>query len=241
MNLQVCMPYERCVFNCPMCVARGHKHNYKFDNLYETNRGEWRSALSKAASIADDIVITGECDPTQNANFVGDVVRLIWSDTPANVTKNIEITTHNQKYANAFRNLRHIETITLSVTNAREYLSAWKAEKPDYIANHYRMVILLTKDFNFLNADNFNPMGFDQVTFKTLQYGEDGEVNRWIYENKMDDEHLEEIRKIVDKFNSNGGCSVRLDTSCQTAAGRYEVFRSDGKVYPSWEASEPIR
>ena len=81
-------------------------------------------------------------------------------------------------------------------------------------------------------------MGFDQVTFKTLQYGEDGVVNRWIFEHKMDDEHLKNIQAIVDKFNSNGSVSVRLDTSCQTAEGRYEIFRCDGKIYPSWEATE---
>lgn len=36
-NLQVCLPYQPCVYRCPMCVARGHKHEYKFENLMIIN------------------------------------------------------------------------------------------------------------------------------------------------------------------------------------------------------------
>jgi hypothetical protein len=98
------------------------------------------------------------------------------------------------------------------------------------------MVIFLTEEFEFLNVNNFNTMGFDQITFKTLQHGEDAGVNAWIDSNKMSEEGLAEIRKIVDKYNSHETCSVRLDTSCQDATNRYEIFRSDGEVYDSWEA-----
>jgi hypothetical protein len=55
----------------------------------------------------------------------------------------------------------------------------------------------------------------------------------------MSEEGLAEIRKIVDKYNSHETCSVRLDTSCQDATNRYEIFRSDGNVYDSWEAMAP--
>jgi hypothetical protein len=55
----------------------------------------------------------------------------------------------------------------------------------------------------------------------------------------MSEEGLTEIRKIVDKYNSHETCSVRLDTSCQDATNRYEIFRSDGNVYDSWEAMAP--
>ena len=237
-NLQVCLPYQPCVYRCPMCVARGHKHEYKFENLYSKDFNQWANLLHNrlARGDIDNIVITGECDPTQNIRFVTDTLRIIRA-LPPSWDGNVEITTHNQKYASVFRNLRP-DVISLSATNAREYLSSWQAEKPNYLAKHYRLVILLTDEFNFLTPENFSPMGFDQVTFKTLQYGEDGVVNRWIFEHKMDDEHLKNIQAIVDKFNSNGSVSVRLDTSCQTAEGRYEIFRCDGKIYPSWEATE---
>lgn len=98
------------------------------------------------------------------------------------------------------------------------------------------MVILLTEEFEFLNVNNFNTMGFDQITFKTLQYGEDDEVNKWIYNNKISEEGETRIREIVNKFNTNSSCSVRLDTSCQTAADRYHIFRCDGNLYDSWKS-----
>lgn len=34
MNLQVCAPHQECVYNCPFCVARGHKHKYQFKDIY---------------------------------------------------------------------------------------------------------------------------------------------------------------------------------------------------------------
>lgn len=241
MNLQVCVPYEKCVFNCPMCVARGHKNQNTFENLYKTDPSAWAEQLEKAATGKDAVVITGECDPTQDMKYVRDVAQVLWD---CNYPGMVEFTTHNQKYELSFTdwNIRHIDVITLSVTNVREYLNSWATIQRNLMTPHtYRMVILLTKEFDFLTPENFNTMGFDQITFKTLQYGEDGEVNRWIYENKMDDEHLENIRAIVSKYNSGSKCSVRLDTSCQTAEGRYEIFRSDGKVYDSWEAMEPVR
>lgn len=89
----------------------------------------------------------------------------------------------------------------------------------------------------FLTADNFNKMGFEQITFKTLQESDDEKVNEWIRQHKMDEQHLNNIREIVNKYNGNPYCSIRLDESCQTATGRYEIFRSDGKRYASWEAN----
>ena len=238
MNLQVSIPYQQCVYKCPMCVARGHKNTGTFENLYETDPKEWAKRLCEAAKDKSAVVITGECDPTQNMKYVNDVARVLWNCD--DFDGDIEFTTHNQHFDNW--GLNHcVKVITLSVTNVREYLNAWKviSNRNAIVPRTYRMVILLTNEFDFLTPENFNTMGFDQVTFKTLQYGEDGDVNRWIYEHKMSDEQVENIRKIVDKFNSFGECSVRLDTSCQTADGRYEIFRCDGNVYESWEAMEP--
>lgn len=90
---------------------------------------------------------------------------------------------------------------------------------------------------NHCDKKHANPHFINGIE-SVFEYGEDGVVNRWIFEHKMDDEHLKNIQAIVAKFNSNGSVSVRLDTSCQTAEGRYEIFRCDGKIYPSWEATE---
>lgn len=35
MNLQVCAPHQECVYNCPFCVAVGHKHKYHFKDIYK--------------------------------------------------------------------------------------------------------------------------------------------------------------------------------------------------------------
>lgn len=239
MNLQISVPYQKCVYSCACCVARGHKNQNTFENLYKTNKKEWYNKLHQAIYDGEynSIVLTGECDPTQDMAYCEDVISVIDNYNP---TPTVEFTTHNQK---AVRTLlasywgKKVDVVTLSVTNVREYLNAWRfPERNAFFSPIYRMVILLTEEFEFLNVNNFNTMGFDQITFKTLQYGEDAGVNAWIDNNKMSEEGLVEIRKIVDKYNSHETCSVRLDTSCQDATNRYEIFRSDGKVYDSWEA-----
>lgn len=243
MNLQVSVPYQKCVFKCPMCVAKNHKNQNTFNNLYTTDHREWQKKLEKVLEEGnyESVVLTGECDPTQDMRYCDDVISVIRNRR--GITPTIEFTTHNQKFENALSSVPNghkVDVVTLSVTNVREYLNAWRVpHKHAFFEPTYRMVILLTKEFEFLTPNNFNTMGFDQITFKTLQYGEDGDINRWIYENKMSDEHVEVIREIVEKFNSNSDCSVRLDTSCQTAEGRYEIFRCDGEVYNSWEAMKP--
>ena len=136
-----------------------------------------------------------------------------------------------------------IHTVSYSITNSREYLCAWGwgINNCDYNIPMHRLVIILTDEFNFLTADNFNTMGFEQITFKTLQESDDEKVNEWIRQHKMDEAHLNNIREIVNKYNGNpSNCSIRLDESCQTATGRYEIFRSDGQCYGSWEAKLPI-
>ena len=56
MNLQVCLPYQPCWFNCPMCVARGHKHKYIFDNLYASDKKKYLKALKKAEET-DELIV----------------------------------------------------------------------------------------------------------------------------------------------------------------------------------------
>lgn len=239
MNLQVSVPHQKCVYSCPMCVARSHANEGTFENLYKTNKKEWYNKLHRAIYDGEynSIVLTGECDPTQDMAYCEDVISVIDNYNP---TPTVEFTTHNQKAANTLLASywgKKVDVVTLSVTNVREYLNAWRFPiRNAFFSPIYRMVILLTEEFEFLNVNNFNTMGFDQITFKTLQHGEDAGVNAWIDSNKMSEEGLAEIRKIVDKYNSHETCSVRLDTSCQDAANRYEIFRSDGEVYDSWEA-----
>lgn len=235
MNLQICVPYRPCAYNCPMCVAKGHTHGYHFKNLYKENREEYLDRLRDFIKGNDedirDIIITGECDPVMDMEFVNYVM---WYLRMNFSNKHIEFQTHCFNLdPMMFRVLPDV--LSYSITCCEDYMSSYKLEK--FGNEHNRLVILLTNDFEFLNKRTFEPFGFDQVTFKRLQYGEDIDVNKWIAKNMLRDES--KIREIVDFWNG-GYCSVRLDTSCQKADGRYYIFRSDGKVYSSWETSEPM-
>ncbi len=235
MNLQVCVPYERCVYNCPMCVAKGHKHHYEFKNLYVEDKEEYGNKLRYIndynREYFENVIITGECDPTQNMGFVKYIIGMLklWHKDELK----IELQTHN--YNVNVSELDDLDVLSYSITDSKAYLRSYKFPRLKDKTN--RIVILLTKEFAFLNKNNFEPMGFDQVTFKTLQYGEDKEINKWIDENKLED--LSNIYDIVNKYNGTD-ISIRIDTSCQNAKGRYKILRSDGKLYENWESKESL-
>ena len=235
MNLQISAPYQPCVYHCPFCVARGHKHEYKFDNLYGTDEKLYFSRLhnflidySLKTDVLPTVIITGECDPSQNMK---------WATRVANECSDlgckVEFQTHNLSLKESDIP-RAIDVLSYSITSVREYLSAWRYVKPDWCIN--RMVMILRDGFEFLNKDNFSPMGFDQITFKALNHGESDSINNWI------DEHtpasIDNFYEIMESRNGST-LSVRVDTTCQQAEGRYFVFRSDGNIYDSWEAVNP--
>lgn len=236
MNIQISAPYQPCVYHCPFCVARGHKHGYKFDDLYSTDEQRYFKKLrdflieySKKIDGYPTVIITGECDPSQNMR---------WATKVANechdLNCKVEFQTHNLSLKET-EIPRAINVLSYSITNVREYLSAWRYVKPKWCVN--RMVLILRDGFGFLNKDNFSPMGFDQVTFKALNEGEDDKINAWIANHRPG--NINNFYEIMESRNGST-LSVRVDTTCQHAEGRYYVFRSDGKVYESWEAAEPI-
>lgn len=236
MNIQVSAPYQPCVYHCPFCVARGHKHEYKFDNLYGRDEEAYIRALrdfiieyTKKNGEYPTVIITGECDPSQDMRWATKV-----ANECSDLGCKVEFQTHNLSLKE--RDIPHsIKVLSYSITNPREYLSAWRYTKPTWCIN--RMVMILRDGFEFLNKDNFSPMGFDQVTFKALNEGEDDKINAWIANHRPG--NIDNFYEIMESRNGST-LSVRVDTTCQQAEGRYYVFRSDGKVYESWEAAEPI-
>lgn len=220
MNLQVSMPYETCPFKCPMCISNGRK---RFPDLYSTNREDYLNKLTKLASSNkyNDFIITGASDPTLNRHWLSDVLKTLENYRTELQTKNYNMGGYE---------LHNLFVLAYSITNSKEYLQSWKLRKLSSAKN--RLVILLTKDFSFLTAENFNSMGYQQITFKVLQPTEDKKTNKWIENNAMTD--LTNIYEIVNTFNGNKDVSVRLDSSCQDSHGRYEIFRADGKLYESW-------
>lgn len=233
MNLQLCAPYAPCIYHCPFCVARGHKHKYNFQNLYEENKKEYIDNLLKILEYNEfnSIVITGECDPTQWKNWINLVTFII---TKAKQDACIELQTHNFNISPSI--LKEINVLAYSLTNLKDYLNSWRYLKPESITT--RGVIILNKEFECLNKDNFSSMGFDQITFKQLNYGEDENINKWIDKNRVND--LSQFYDIMNAWNGSK-TSIRVDETCQDATDRYVIFRSDGKLYDSWENNIPIK
>lgn len=223
MNLQICLPYEKCVYQCPMCVARGKKHNYEFKDLYTEDVNEYLRILELVIRNYENCIITGECDPSQNMRFVKSVLGL------KNEITNLKFELQTRNYNISVNELRDLDILSYSIIYLKDYLKSYSFPK---IKNINRLVILLSNEFEFLTNDNFHPMGYNQITFKTLQYGDDPKINKWIDKNNLKD--LTNIYEIVEKYNGTD-ISIRIDTSCQIAKGRYHIFRSDGKLYNTWE------
>jgi len=203
-----------------MCIASDRK---VFDNVYKSEPDFYHHRVdNEIAGFYDSYIITGNTDPTLNRKWLKDI--LIDLDG----CENIELQTKN--YNLKGYNLCGITTLAYSIINVKDYLKAHSFRK---IKGDNRLVILLTKEFDFLTADNFDPMGYNQITFKVLQDTASEEANGWILTNEMAD--LTNIYEIVNKFNGNQNVSVRIDTTCQDSEGRYEIFREDGKVYNNWE------
>ena len=241
MTVQIPVPYQKCWYNCPFCCARNNVHQQNFVNLHDIDIEAWEKALLKAVSKDSTVVITGDCDPTQDPQYVKDVMTTLmkaYGEGPWRA----EFTTHNFAAEKTYfcEQTFIYDVITYSITNYAEYMRADRIPKPKYWTvstpedTQYRMVIDLTKEFAGLTPENFDVKGFDQVTFKVLQHSEDPEVNAWIDANAMKEDELDNIKAIVDKLNAEGNVSARLDTTCQTGEGRYKIFRCDGNLYNEW-------
>ena len=221
MNLQITIPYQKCPFKCPMCIA---SERPVFDNYYKENDNGYINAMLTAIEDydVDNVVLTGNTEPTLDRHWfkrVTEEIRNAYGTLIELQTKNYNLKGYN---------LSKIDVLAYSITNIKDYLKAWNFRK---INGVNRLVTLLTKEFDFLTADNFSAFGFDQITFKVLQYGADSVANEWVDKNKMTD--LSNIYDIVERFNG-ADTSVRIDTSCQDSTDRYKVFREDGLVYDNW-------
>jgi len=207
-----------------MCIANGRS---RYANAYETEKEQYLATLKKAvdSGLYDDYIITGDSEPTLNSHWVKDVLNVLQG-------QNTELQTRNYNLKGF--NLKHLRTLNYSITDSKGYLKSWKFRKID---NNNRLVILLTKDFDFLTSKNFDNMGYNQITFKVLQETADLKTNEWIKENAMT--NFDNIYQIIERYNGSE-TSIRIDTNCQDSHGRYEVFRSDGQFYENWETEKPI-
>ena len=222
MNLQLCVPYQKCPFNCPTCIA---VDNNKFKDLYHKDRDKYFKHLAKALKKCNgDIIITGATEPTLDLVWLGDVCRFIRDNY---VGRKIEIQTHNLRWAKKEKET-YFDVISFSAINPKD-LDSLLTNDLDYAKLMYivRVVILATREnYLWLVGNPSKRKYIPQITIKDLQLSKNEEVNKYINEHKLDSSNFKNLH-----FNTS---SLRFDTDCQNSKFRYRVFREDGKLYRGW-------
>ena len=95
-SLQVVTPHIECIFNCPFCIAKAHKHNNIFINNYQNNHELWKNKLIDTIKSNKDlkyVVITGTNEPMQSIDCVKDIINIV-RDT----NKDIQIEIQTRMY-----------------------------------------------------------------------------------------------------------------------------------------------
>ena len=113
-SLQVVTPHIKCIFDCPFCISKGHKHNNAFVNNYLLNYNLWKNNLINVIKNNNDlkyIVITGTNEPMQSKDYVNDVIDIVRS---VNSNIQIEIQTHYYKEDEIYNKL---DVVAYSISN----------------------------------------------------------------------------------------------------------------------------
>ena len=228
-SLQIVTPHIECIYKCPFCIAKAHKHDNEFEDAYHSNISLWRDNLALVLLGNPDlkyVVITGTNEPMQSVDCVNDIIKMV-----RYYRKDISIEIQTRWYQqNAL--YEDLDTVCYSISN-KYYLDKIKP-----MGKISRYVIILTDSFNGMTLDDYLkviPEGVSQVTFKVLQnsLSNDTPVDEWIHAHRLNDESLNRLAE--DVSNYHGKLSIRLDTNCMDATDRYKVFREDGYVYEDWD------
>ena len=228
-SLQIVTPHQKCIFNCPFCIAKAHSHNNSFINNYELNKELWKNNLINVINTNPDlkyVVITGTNEPMQSKECVKDIIETVRKTNPS---IQIEIQTRMYKEDDIYNS---VDVTCYSISN----FNLIKRINP--IGNTIRYVFILTDSFNGKRLDDYlNAISksVTQLTFKTLENsnGVNTELDNWINNHKVDNSTLEELDKDINAYN--GSLSIRIDYNCMDSTDRYKVFREDGNVYEDWD------
>ena len=210
-SLQVVTPHIKCVFDCPFCISKGHKHNNAFVNNYLLNYNLWKNNLINVIKNNNDlkyIVITGTNEPMQSKDYVNDVIDIVGS---VNSNIQIEIQTHYYKEDEIYNKL---DVVAYSISN----INLLDKIKP--IGKIQRYVLIMTDSFNNYDLNSILkliPSSVRQITFKKL----------------IDSNTLEKLKEDINNYK--GDKSIRLDLDCMNSCNRYKIFREDGNLYDNWE------
>ena len=223
MNLQVCIPYQRCPFGCPMCIASNPKH---YNNLFAVNSAAYLGGLGATMLRRkyQDIVLTGDTDPTLNLEWLKRVARFL---TNFKYKVGVEIQTHNY----GWKGMDGIAINAFSITTLKD---AARIPTIHTTTGLNRLVVLGTKELlQFFLENDIDLSEFRQLTLKALQHTA-SKVDA--VDDYIDSVSCEEalLRQAAAKFEDLG-LRVKIDLNCQDSEGRYAIFREDGKLYNSWE------
>jgi adenine C2-methylase RlmN of 23S rRNA A2503 and tRNA A37 len=228
MNLQITVPYQTCPFKCPFCIANNPKVQSIFSDVYTLNKNQYFKNLLKAVFDNDitTIVITGDTEPTLNMLWFNEVASFIKAIAPQ---VKIELQTKNFNL-NTLREvaLSPIDVIALSIDKNSQLE---KLSEIHLNGKLKRATVVLNSEFEPSQANFY---GFDQVTFKEIQKGENEEINKWIDEHRFN--KLDKLAELVSKYPN---ASFFYDKNCMVAENRYLIFRSDGMIYTNWTSVTP--
>lgn len=220
-SLQVLTPKRKCIYDCPFCISKTHKHNNDFDNLIENNFKEYKKRLKNILQEYKDlknIVITGVNEPMQDKEIIKKIVKIIREER---CDINIELQT---KFLKSDPIYESFDVIAFSISNFNEL------KLIPNIRTTTRAVILLTNSFSDKKLiEMIRKVNVDQITLKRLHdsNGFNPKIDNWIQNNKI--KNIENLKKEISNYKGN--ISIRLDFDCMNAEDRYMVFREDGNLY----------
>ena len=232
-SLQVVTPYIKCIFNCPFCITKAQAHHNIFEDNYTNNHELWRNNFIDTIKNDNElkyVVITGNNEPMQSKDCVREVVNLV-----KEYRNDIQVEIQTRYYPeDEVYDLLDVVAYSISHPNMINRINPRGKIK--------RYVIILTDDFNnYSLADIINLIKGDvsQLTFKVLQDsdGVNPELDDYIKNHSVDENTANKLRE--DIKNYKGNMSIMFDENCMDSVGRYKIFREDGNIYSTWDASEP--
>lgn len=235
MNLQLCSPYKKCPFNCPMCIAAtddGEVNNVF--NLFEAEPFEYMKRVLEATINKDAVVITGDTEPTLFPEWISKMLKLL---SLVDYNGKIELQTKNYNLGYFLHDWANdgLTTVAYSATCPKDIERIIEMMKTHSSYCKTRLVVLLTRenvDHLFYRTSAKDLSEFNEITFKVLQNPDCEKVKKVVNDIKEYDEN--KFALVLQILRECTNCSIKVDTNCMDAEGRYEILRINGAIYNSW-------
>ena len=227
-SLQVTTPHMKCIYNCPFCISKSHKHDNKFDDNYHNNPDLWKKNLINVLKDNKElkyVVITGTNEPMQSKDCVSDIIKIV-----RKYRSDIQIEIQTRYYQEDVI-YKSIDVVCYSISNYK------LINKIKLVNKKNRFVFILTDSFNNVTLNDIIdmlPENVPELTFKILHNsnGDNMKMDKWIENHKIDDTVKERLKEDINTYTGN--LSIRFDANCMDAKDRYKIFREDGNIYEDW-------